>query len=224
MRWVTLMVAGSFCRGGFVLGGLLATMVLVCGQTVEVSSAAGAPRTDYKRSMALVTVVTEANQAEESEPPLPPFEFNPDPGASAREVEPEQPPPELFAPILPQTPEYGEEALPRSLQLPRKGVREVVPKRRKLEYETYPESESGEGLLPSSQPEENRWFIGFGRWKRYADPSTETTYQSDLKLYHPYLQSQLKGDAPIYGQDIFFNLTLEDFFQADGTDKNHLLA
>ena len=61
----------------------------------------------------------------------------------------------------------------------------------------------------------NRWFIGFGRWSRYADPSTETTYQSELKLWHPYLQSVLKGDAPIYGQDVFANVTLKNFFQAE---------
>src|SRR5205807_481060 len=87
--------------------------------------------------------------------PLSPSEFNPDPGASQRE-QPETPEaPELFPPILPQTPEYGQEALPRSLQLPRKGVREVVPRRKKLEYETYPQSEEGEGLLPNSQPQPN---------------------------------------------------------------------
>src|SRR5205814_5066415 len=63
----------------------------------------------------------------------------------------------------------------------------------------------------------NRWFIGCARWKRYADPSTETPYQSGALLFwHPYLQSQLKGDAPILGQDIFLNLTLNDFFQFEG--------
>ncbi|PYI49208.1 MAG: hypothetical protein DMF11_01670, partial [Verrucomicrobia bacterium] len=65
----------------------------------------------------------------QSEEPLPPSEFNPDPGASQR-IEP-QAPPELFPPVLPQLPEYGEEPLPRSLELPRKGVREVVPRRTK---------------------------------------------------------------------------------------------
>jgi hypothetical protein len=149
----------------------------------------------------------------DQEPVLPPPEFNPDPGASER-IEPEAPvPPELFPPVLPQLPEYGEEPLPRSLQLPRKGVYEVTPHRTKLHYESYPESEQGEGLLPASQPETNRWFIGFGRWKRYVDPSTETPYQSELRLWHPYLQSRFKGDAPIFGQDIFLNITAEDFFQ-----------
>src|SRR5207245_735370 len=85
---------------------------------------------------------------------------------------------ELFPPALPPPPGYGEGPLPRSLKLPRKGVREVVARRPKLEYETYPQSEQGEGLLPGSEPAPNRWFIGFGRWKRYADPSTETTYPS----------------------------------------------
>src|SRR5436305_13495042 len=122
-------------------------------------------------------------------------------------------PPDLFPPILPQTPNYGEEAPPPSLELPRNGVLEPVPRRTKLKSEEYPLAEQGEGLLPSSQPEPNRWFIGFGRWKRYADPSTETPYQSEPHLWHPYLQSTLKGDAPIVGQDIFLNITAEDFFQ-----------
>jgi hypothetical protein len=153
----------------------------------------------------------------QTEPPLPPSEFNPDPGAGRGEVEPEAPP-ELFPAILPQMPDYGEEALPRSLELPRKGVREIIPHGHKLEYPEYTESERGEGLLPDSEPIPNRWFIGFGRWKRYADPSAETTYQSDLHLWHPYLQSTLKGDAPIYGQDIFLNITAEDFFQFETRD------
>ena len=111
-------------------------------------------------------------------------------------------------------PDYGEDPVPRSLGLPRRGVREVEPRRTKLEYPEYPEAEEGRGYPAGDQPVPNRWFIGFGRWQRYADPSTETPYQSEfLKLYHPYLQSLLKGDAPIYGQDIFFNLTFTDFVQ-----------
>src|SRR4029077_8722702 len=158
--------------------------------------------------------VTLLAQNDPDEGPLSPSQFNLDPGAHGQ-TEPEAPP-ELFPPILPQLPEYGEEALPRSLELPRKGVREIVPRRHKLEYETYPESANGIGLLPSSEPVLNRWFIGFGRWKRYADPSTETPYQSGaLKYWHPYLQSLLKGDAPIYGQDIFLNLTVSDFAQME---------
>src|SRR4029077_11206037 len=146
------------------------------------------------------------------EPPLPPREFNPDPGAP--QPEGPAPPPDLFPPILPQLPDYGEEPVPRSLGLPRRGVRQVEPRRTKLEYPEYPEADEGRGYPEGDQPVPNRWFIGFGRWQRYADPSIETPYQSEfLKLYHPYLQSLLKGDAPIYGQDIFFNLTFTDFAQ-----------
>ncbi len=145
------------------------------------------------------------------DPQLPPSEFNPDPGGGNL-LEPIEPP-DLYPPILPQPPEYDGPA-PRSLGLPRRGVREMEPERHKLDYEEYPDSESELGLLPGSEPVPNRWFIGFGQWQRYADPRTETPYQTGrLRFWHPYLQSTLKGDAPIIGQDIFLNLTLNNFTQ-----------
>ena len=55
-------------------------------------------------------------QLEFEEPPLPPSQFNPDPGGGNLLVEPE-PPPDLFPPILPQPAEYGDEPVPRSLRL-----------------------------------------------------------------------------------------------------------
>lgn len=212
MRWSARFDAGATARAGpYLIAIFLTSAGMVTGQTVEVQP----PKKVYIGQITISAADEPGTSAESV--PLPPSEFNPDPGASVREQPPteEEAPPELFPPILPQTPEYGTEPLPRSLGLPRKGVREVVPRRRKLEYETYPEPEESEGLLPNSEPEPRRWFIGFGRWKRYADPSTETPYQSDLHLWHPYLQSKLKGDAPIIGQDIFLNLTLEDFFQTE---------
>jgi hypothetical protein len=151
--------------------------------------------------------------AQVENPPLPPSQFNPDPGGGNLLVDPVEPP-DLFPPILPTPPEYGDEPVPRSLRLPRRGVRELEPERRKLEYREYPDAENGVGLLPGSEPVPNRWFIGFGRWQRYADPAAETPYQSGaLRFWHPYLQSTLKGDAPIIGQDIFLNLTLNNFAQ-----------
>ena len=178
-------------------------LCLVCLSTV--ASRAGEDSTR-------IAWMTPEEDVEATEPPLPPSDFNPDPGIiDSKEVEP---PPDLFPPILPQLPDYGEEAVPRSLGLPRRGVREVVPKRKKLDYLEYPESEEGRGVMPGDRPVPNRWFIGFGRWQRYADPSAETPYQDGpLKLWHPYLQSTLKSDAPIYGQDIFLNLTLTSFTQ-----------
>ncbi len=214
MRWLTRPGADAVSRWRTLafLGLLVWTdIIAVCSQSAEPDSAARLLSLQPDLIFAGTTLLA---QNEQEEAPLPPSEFNPDPGTSQR-IEPEAPP-ELFPPVLPQLPEYGEEALPRSLELPRKGVREFVPRRQKLPYETYPQSEEGEGLLPGSQPVPNRWFIGFGRWKRYADPSTETPYRSALQLWHPYLQSTLKGDAPIYGQDIFLNITAEDFFQFEG--------
>ncbi|PYJ84203.1 MAG: hypothetical protein DME73_00480 [Verrucomicrobia bacterium] len=227
MRWSIPSFASATLRWRVALClGLSIAFGDLPGQTVEIwrAQSQNAPENpsqfgtiaviDSKDVLSLESDVVVANTTLLAQnEPLSPSEFNPDPGASQRE-QPETPEaPELFPPILPQLPEYGQEALPRSLQLPRKGTREVVPRRKKLEYETYPQAEEGEGLLPSSQPAPNRWFIGFGRWKRYADPSTETPYQSDLHLWHPYLQSKLKGDAPIIDQDIFLNITAEDFFQ-----------
>src|SRR5436309_9910355 len=215
MRWfIQLHAAAALRCRAVAFAALLAwsEIVIVHSQTVELKPV---PKLlSLRRDLIFAGTTLLAQNEQNEEAPLPPSEFNPDPGASQR-IEPEAPP-ELFPPVLPQLPEYGEEALPRSLELPRKGVREFVPRRQKLPYENYPESEQGEGLLPGSQPESNRWFIGFGRWKRYADPSTETPYRSELHLWHPYLQSTLKGDAPIYGQDIFLNITAEHFFQLEG--------
>src|SRR5882762_10159030 len=144
-RWRVIAIAGLFVS---------IDSVVLKSQTIEVkdsenaqpASAVSAGRTDSSRgeeglrlgegpikslTIAQVKVITDANSPETSPAPLPPSQFNPDPGAGvAHPVEPEAPP-ELFPPILPQLPQYGEEALPRSLELPRKGVREVVPKRQK---------------------------------------------------------------------------------------------
>ena len=191
-------------------GGRLRLTTHLCVLLAALSAHAGSSNPPAAGVIAWLT--PEEDVSVEEPPPLPPSDFNPDPGAPQPNRPP--PPPDLFPPILPQLPDYGEEPVPRSLGLPRRGVREVEPRRTKLEYPEYPEAEEGRGYPFGDQPVPNRWFIGFGRWQRYADPSTETPYQiPGLKLYHPYLQSLLKGDAPIYGQDIFFNLTLTDFLQ-----------
>ena len=89
-----------------------------------------------------------AQNKEPVQPPRQPSQFNPDPGAPN---EPESiEPPSLFPPVIPPLPKYGEEPLPRSLELPRKGVREVVPRRSKLEYENYPEAERNQGFAQTS--------------------------------------------------------------------------
>lgn len=196
---LTLLLEVSSVHGGL---PLLRTR----GATVEINGRV----TESRYTFGGLYLLTREEEPEQ--PPLPPSDFNPDPGViESREIEP---PPDLFPPLLPQLSEYGEEAVPRSLGLPRKGAREVQPRRRKLEYARYPDSEMGLGITPGDEPVPNRWFLGFGRWQRYADPSAETPYQQGaLKLWHPYYASLLKGDSPVFGEDIFFNLTLTDFAQ-----------
>lgn len=81
-------------------------------------------------------------------------------------------------------------------------------------YREYPMGQEGLGLLPRSQPLNNRWAIPFPKWQRYLDPRHETPYgdgRETLKLWHPYEQSKLKGDAPIFGDEIFANVTAKTF-------------
>ena len=152
-------------------------------------------------------------QVQLEDPPLPPSQFNPDPGGGNL-LEPE-PPPDLFPPILPQPPEYGEESVPRSLGLPRRGVREIEPERHKLEYEAYPGF--GERHAAFSRARSRCRIAGSSDSAAgNATPirRTETPYQSGaLRFWHPYLQSRSKATRPIIGQDIFLNLTLNNFFQ-----------
>lgn len=207
-RWLILTIAGVLLVCAEARAGV--PTLLSRGAVVEIN---GQP-TESRYSFGGLYLLSRAEEAEEEQSPLPPSNFNPDPGViESREIEP---PPDLFPPVLPQLPEYGEEAVPRSLGLPRKGVREVRPRRTKLDYPDYSETEAGLGIPSGDQPVPNRWFVGFGKWQRYADPSAETPYQQGaLKLWHPYYASLLKADSPVFGEDIFLNLTLTDFAQTE---------
>lgn len=59
---------------------------------------------------------------------------------------------------------------------------------------------------------ENRYLIPTGVWDRYEDPAlAETPYEEKTPyLWHPYYQSKLKGDIPIYGQEYFASLTFQN--------------
>jgi hypothetical protein len=145
--------------------------------------------------------------AQPVEPPLPPAQFNPDPNPAA----PETVPLLLFPDESQMPPDFGAEPIEQELELPRYRVEPVIRVEKAFEYR---ESKPGEGsdLPPFTRARTNRWFLGFGHWKRYQDPSIETTYQFQTpRTYHPYQQSILKGDVPVIGQDIFANLTLKDF-------------
>jgi hypothetical protein len=161
-------------------------------------------------------------------------QFNPDPGASLQT--PSNAPPALFnepaAPPLftpPPVPvgmelprensrlgeivpvsestnrSFGDAPLPDELKLPRQNVRRelrvdkewrVEPSLRQFSYPT------------NTEPVPDRWRIGFAPWKRYTSGSIESPFESpDTYLWYPYQRSLLKGDVPIYGQDIFLDLT-----------------
>ena len=168
-------------------------------------------------------------------PPAPPF--NPDPGATFRTpVEPPKPffqydyvplpvfsgepiPAELQLPRAPVTqtelllrepdappPPYGWEPL-GPLALPRSNVVENLPIPTHWHLADYPVSR--QHFAPSnSLAMTNRFRVPFVPWRRYTSGDVETPYRYDRPfLWHPYLQSTLKGDAPVIGQDIFMNLT-----------------
>jgi len=58
-------------------------------------------------------------------------------------------------------------------------------------------------------PLPDRWRISFPEWNRYpekiVDPS-EAPYRDEGSVFNPYTQNVLKGDYPIFGNDIFMVL------------------
>ncbi len=98
-------------------------------------------------------------------------------------------------------------------ELPRRNVEGLTPVRRTWEYPDYYSHDAGYGRWNNSQPMPNRWEITPPHWQRYMDPSHETPYNYETpRLFHPYEQSRLKGDVPIFGtQDIFLNVTFKNF-------------
>jgi len=112
----------------------------------------------------------------------------------------------LREPELPRGP-YGWEPLTNGLALPRTNVVENIPIPTHWHSGDYPIS--FQHRTPTNfVPMPDRFRVPFVPWRRYTSGDIETPYYFDRPfLWHPYLQSTLKGDAPIIGQDIFLNLT-----------------
>jgi len=169
-------------------------------------------------------------------PPKAPHQFNPDPGATLKTAATNSPffknafpplPPFQGEPVPPafELPRsnlrdahiqysesaitnYGAEKLPKDLALPREHTRANKRIEQKWESPEYPAGPLNHDFPPNTELETNRWRIGFVPWRRYTSGDIETPYETpEPKLWHPYQQSILKGDAPIIGQDIFLNLT-----------------
>ncbi len=149
--------------------------------------------------------------------------FNPDPGAAEPgNVVLDQSLPDYGSPLS----LMGEELLSdvdkplgENLSLPRDGVRGIEPVKRTFDI---PEFYGGGYTRPAVEEDTvfenavampNRWEITVPHWQRYMDPSIETPYMYNTPLWwHPYRQSRLKGDVPLFGtQDIFVNITAKNF-------------
>jgi len=107
--------------------------------------------------------------------------------------------------------DYERGPLPPQQALPRRDVRQ----NEKLHFEAhenprYPLAERGEGIPPFASAQPDRFQVGFGfaPWKRYTTGLSEQPFERPTPyLWHPYQQSKLKGDLPVWGQDKFLNLT-----------------
>jgi hypothetical protein len=103
---------------------------------------------------------------------------------------------------------YGLEPLPPGLELPRTNTRGNLYIKEKWENPKYKIGGEDYSIPTFAEPETNRWRIGFMPWRRYTSGDIEQPYESPKPmLWRPYAQSILKGDAPIWGQDIFLDLT-----------------
>ena len=104
--------------------------------------------------------------------------------------------------------EVYEPEIPDDMVLPRKGVR--------YEGRIYEHWHSGHydhiEYPDNFTAIENRYLIPTGVWDRYGDPTlAETPYEEKTPYFwHPYYQSKLKGDIPIYGQEHFASLTFQN--------------
>jgi hypothetical protein len=109
----------------------------------------------------------------------------------------------------PETPRasYGWEPLTNGLALPRTNAVENTPIPTHWHLADYPIS-TAHRVATNFIPNSDRYRVPFVPWRRYTSGDIETPYQHEKPfLWHPYLQSQLKGDVPVIGQDIFLNLT-----------------
>jgi hypothetical protein len=124
---------------------------------------------------------------------------------------------------------YGWERIKKSLVLPRMDVVENLPIETNWHGAEPPLSQEYFAPPTNSIPMPDRYRVPFARWRRYPDTDADSDrarvpfmpwrrYTSgDIAetpyfiarpyTWHPYLQSVLKGDSPIYGDDIFLNLT-----------------
>lgn len=107
----------------------------------------------------------------------------------------------------PESTREHEDSLPAELRLPRAGARANEKLVSGFELPQYTLAGGGSEHPPHASPRPDRWKIPFEPWRRYTTGQAETPYATQgPRLWHPYHQSVLKGDAPIFGQHLFLNL------------------
>ncbi len=112
----------------------------------------------------------------------------------------------LREPVLPRF-SFGWKPLTNALALPRTNTVENVSIPTHWHIRDYPVSRQ-HAAPDHTLPSRDRYRVPFVPWRRYTSGDIEAPYRFDRPfLWHPYLQSTLKGDAPVIGQDIFLNLT-----------------
>ena len=91
---------------------------------------------------------------------------------------------------------------------PRGPIRRTLRIDDKLHHTAHAPFQEANGLPPNTEARPDRWRIPFAPWRRYTSGDTLEMpyYYPEPELWHPYKLSVLKGDLPIYGQDIFLNL------------------
>src|ERR1700716_2884827 len=80
MRWLAHPAAGAILRRGLTALFFLANPGGINGQTIELSSNSLVHEIRKAMTAGSVVIFGQENLSTESEPPLPPSEFNPDPG------------------------------------------------------------------------------------------------------------------------------------------------
>ncbi len=112
-------------------------------------------------------------------------------------------------PPAPQS--YGLAPLTGNEKLPRAGTRENLYITTDWHApESYASVTTGEGIPLDTKPVPDRWRgAGFTPWRRYTSGDTNEMPYADTtsSLWDYYRQSLLKGDLPVYGQDVFLSLT-----------------
>jgi hypothetical protein len=152
--------------------------------------------------------------------------FDPDPGAGRKSSDEPfyQPPPGT-------PPDYGSarEPLLDQPHAPLLDIEPALPARkvwqnRPINLGPYPPGTTAgfpdaQGNFTNTAGGYNRWYPNIPAWRRYNNDNVESPYMYDTpRLWDPYKMSELKGDTPVLGNDIFLSLIATNFTSYEARD------